>query len=256
MSSVSMMDGAAEPGRAISWKFIVLWPLTFVVPWLLVSIVRTAVFHFAAEEAAYKAAVLLHILIWLLIAYLQIRLLRPFVHRRYLWLIATFVGGNLGTLAGSWVQFRTTTMLEMHAYESALVSDYNRIIPSDLMLAIAPVASISVGVLAGTALLGLLQSICVEGPLGNRILWLFASSLSGMVAGLAAYGANMAYGRIMFEVYPRAIITADIIPTFIVDSVGRVGGMIVYGLLTGAVLRRLLLRSAWRQKEAMIARFE
>ncbi len=256
MPSTSMSGGAAEPGASISWKFVVFWPLSFVVPWLLISILRSASFNLVAEDVAYRIALWLHTLIWLLIAYLQIRLLRDFVRPRFLWLIATFVGGNIGTLAGGWVQFKTVKMLEMHAYESALVGDYNRIVSSDLTLAIAPAASIAAGVLAGAALLGVLQSICLDGSLGRRFVWLLASAVIGMAAGLSAYGANLAYGYIMFEIYPRAIITTDTILLFIADSVGRVGGMIIYGLLTGAVLRRLLLRSARRQKEALIARFE
>lgn len=256
MSNVSMTGGAAEPGASISWRFVAFWPLSLVVPWLLISIVRSAIFQFAAEDVAYRAAMLLHILIWLLVGYLQVRLLRHFVRRRFLWLVATFVGGNLGTLAGSWVQLRTMTMLQLHAYESSLVGDYNRTISSDLLLVIAPAASIAAGVFAGAALLGVLQSICLDGSVGKRFVWLLASAVSGMVAGPSAYGANLAYGYIMLEIYPRAVVTTDIILLFIADSVGRISGMIIYGILTGAVLRLLLTRSAPPQMEAMIARFE
>jgi len=250
-----MIGRAAEPGASISWKFVVFWPLSLAVPWLLLTIVRSAIFGFAPEELAYRTAVLLPIPSWLLIAYLQFRLLRPYHQRGRPWLIVTLVGGNLGSFAGGLAQLQTMSMLEMYAYSSVLTSDYNSVIPSDWTLAIAPTVSIIAGVLVGAALLGFLQSICLDGPLGARLLWLFASAVSGIVAAAFGHGCYMAYVRIMFEIYPVAVVSGGFITALMAVAVGTTGGIIVYGVLTGAVLRWLLLRSARRRKEALIARF-
>ena len=109
---------------------------------------RIAIFSFVAgDDLAYKTALLLPIPSWLLIAYLQFRLLRPYFHRSGLWLIATFVGGNLGGFAGGLAQLHTMSMLEMYAYDKVLISDYDSVIHSDWIFAIAPAASIIAGVL-------------------------------------------------------------------------------------------------------------
>ena len=60
----------------------------------------------------------------------------------------------------------------------------------------------------------------------------------------------------MFTIYLPAVAGAGMLLQLITIAVGLICGTFVYGLLTGAVLRRLLLGSAWRQKEATIARFE
>lgn len=256
MFSTSTTGRAAEPNAPISWRFVVFWALSLAVPWLLLAIVRSAIFGFAPEDLAYPAAVLLPILCWLLIAFLQFRLLRSYLRRASLWLIATFVGGNLGSFAGGWVQLETMSRLEMYAYSKVLISDYNSVIHSDWILAAAPIASIVAGVFVAATLLGFLQSLCLDDPLGARLLWLFASAVSGIVAAAFGYGCYIAYLRIMLEIYPLAVVRADIIPALIAVAVGMIGGTSVYGLLTGAVLRQLLLGGAQRQKEALITRFE
>ena len=257
MSSVSMTGEAAEAGASISRRFVAFWPLSFVVPSLIVTVVRIAIFSFVQEdELAYKTALLLSIPSWLLIAYLQFRLLRPYFHRSGLWLIATVVGGNLGGFAGGLAQLQTTSMLEMYANEKVLISDYESVIHSDWIFAIAPIASVIAGVLAGAMILSFLQSLCLDGPLGARLLWLFTSALSGIVAAALGYGCYWGYFWSMFTIYPPAVVSAGIIPQLITAAVGLICGTIAYGLLTGAILRRLLLRSTRRQKEAMIAQFE
>jgi len=57
-------------------------------------------------------------------------------------------------------------------------------------------------------------------------------------------------------IYPVAVVSAGMAPLLITVAVGLICGMIAYGLLTGAILRRLLIHGAKRRKEAMIARFE
>jgi hypothetical protein len=257
MSSISMTGEAAEPGASISWKFVAFWPLSFVVPSLILTFVRIAIFSFVQDDdLAYKAALLLPIPCWLLIAYLQLRLLRPYFRRSGLWLIATFVGGNLGGFAGGLAQLQTMSMLEQYAYDKVLISDYNSVIHSDWIFAIAPTASIVAGVFVGAAILGFLQSLCLDGPLGARLLWILVSALSGIAAAAFGYGCYWGYFWAMFMTYPRAVVSAGMAPQLITVAVGLICGAIVYGLLTGAVLRRLLTRSAGLRKEALIAQFE
>jgi hypothetical protein len=256
MSSISMTGEAAEPSASISWKFVAFWPLSFVVPSLLLTFVRIAIFSFSQDDLAYKAAMLLAIPGWLLIAYLQYRLLRPYSRRSRLWLIATFVGGNLGGFAGGLAQLQTMSMLETYANEKVLISDYDSVIHSDWIFAIAPTASIVAGVLVAAMILSFFQSLCLGGTLGSRLQWLLASALSGIVAAALGYGCYWGYFWAMFTIYLPAVVGASIVPQLITVAVGLICGTFVYGLLTGAVLRRLLLRSAWRQKAAMIARFE
>jgi len=248
MSSTSMTGGAAEPSASILWKFIVFWPFSLVVPWILLTAVRAAIFAIGPEEVAYQAAVLLPILSWLLIAYLQFRLLRPHLRRGRLWLIATFVGGNLGGFIGGLAQIWMAPMVE-----GFVIGGEN--MPEWLFL-YHPAVSIVAAVPIGTALLGFLQSFCLDDTLGRRLLWPFASVVAGFVGALFGYACYFAYGRFMFEFYPEFVFGGGLISIVITISVGTIGGMIVYGLLTGIVLRWLLLRGARRQKEALIARFE
>lgn len=257
MSSVSMTGEAAEPGASISWKFVAFWPLSFAVPWVILTFARIAIFSFVQDDGlAYKAALLLTIPSWFLIAYLQYRLLRPFSRRSRMWLIATFVGGNLGGFAGGLAQLQTMSMLETYAYEKVLISDYESVIHSDWIFAIAPAASIIAGVLVAAMILSFFQALCFGGPIGARLQWLLASALSGIVAAALGYGCYWGYIWTMFKIYLPAVAGAGIVPQLVTVAVGLICGTFVYGLLTGAVLRRLLLRSAWRQKEATIARFE
>lgn len=257
MASLSMSGKAAEPAASISWKFVAFWPLSFVVPSLILTLARIAIFSFVQDDdLAYKIALLLPIASWLLIAYLQFRLLRPHLRRSRLWLIATVVGGNLGGFAGGLAQLQTMSMLETYAYEKVLISDYDSVIHSDWIFAIELPASIIAAVLVAAMILSFFQSLCLDGSLRSRLLWLLASALGGILAAVLAYGCYWGYFWAMFTIYPLAVVSAGIIPQLITLAVGLICGAVVYGLLTGAILRRLLIRSARRQKEAMISQFE
>jgi hypothetical protein len=69
------------------------------VPSVILTFGRIAIFSFEQDDGIAYEAVLLTIPSWFLIAYLQYRLLRPISRRSRWWLIATFVGGNLGGFA-------------------------------------------------------------------------------------------------------------------------------------------------------------
>ncbi len=215
-----------------------------------------AIFNVAQHDFAFMAALLLPIPIWFLIAYQQYRLIRPHLRRSYLWLFATFVGGNIGVFAGGLTQLQTSAALEHYAYQSAAVSDYGRMISSDWIFAIAPALSLTAGCLAAAAVLGFLQSFCFGKSLGTALRWFPASVISAIVAGLGGYGSHWGYLWSMFEVYPFALTFDAILADLLLSAVGLTAGMIVYGLLTGAILRRLLIRRAQPRKEALIARFE
>lgn len=82
------------------------------------------------------------------------------------------------------------------------------------------------------------------------------AAVSGVAAAVFGFGRHIAYARNMLEIYPAAVFSADIIPALIAIAAGAVGGMIGYDPLTGAVLRRLLIRAVQRRKEVLIAQFE
>ena len=248
MSSVSQTGATAEHGASISLKFVVLWPLSFVVPWLFLTIVQSAIFHFAPEEIAFQAVVLQHILTWLLIGCLQSRLLRGHLRRYRLWLIATLVGGFLGNVLGSYAHAWMAPMVEAFV----IVSNGT---PEWLFLYYSAI-SITAGAAIGTALLGFLQSFCLDDSAGGRLLWLFASVVGGCAAAVSGYVCGVGYGKFMFRFFPDLVFPSSVLSIVIAISAGMAGGMIIYGLLTGAVLRRLLIRVAQRRKAALIARFE
>jgi hypothetical protein len=215
-----------------------------------------AIFSVAPYELAFKAALLLPIPIWFLVAYQQFRLIRPYLRRSYLWLFATFVGGNLGVFAGGLTQLQTLAALEYHAYQRLAVSDYGTMISSDWIFAVAPALSLTVGCLATATVLGFLQSFCFGKSLSAALRWFPASVVSATVAGLGGYGSYWGYLWSMFKVYPFALPFDAILADLLLSTVGLTAGMIVYGLLTGAVLRGLLIRRAQPRKEALIAQFD
>ena len=65
-------------------------------------------------------------------------------------------------------------------------------------------------------ILSFLQSLCLDGPLGARLLWLLASALSGIVAAALGYGCYWGYFWAMFTIYPGLLcVGAGIIPQLI-----------------------------------------
>jgi hypothetical protein len=256
MTNRSSTGEAAGSGASISWSFVAHWLLSLAIPALLLTIVRIAIFSFSQSDAVYMTALLLPVAAWALVAYFQFRLIRPHLRRSQLWLIATFIGGNLGGFAGGLSHLKTTSMLERYANEKVLISDYNSVIHSDWIFAVAPTASVVAGVLVAAAILGLLQALCLVVPLSRRLLWLFASAASGIAAGAVGYWAFMGYIWAMIEIYPMAVIHPDIVPQLITMAVGMLCGVSLYGLLTGFTMRWLLTNQVGHQAQALGAQFD
>jgi hypothetical protein len=256
-SSRSASIGIVASKHPTARRFIALWALSFAVPCVLLTATRIAVFKFSPDDIAYYVAFFLLYPAWLSIAWLRFRLLRLYsVHRRF-WLVATFLGGSIGGFVGGLVRMQTMDALEFYAYESALVSDYNRVVTSDWIFATAPALSITVGCLAGAAVLGFLQSFCLNRSFGLGLIWFLASIASAVVAGIAGSGGYSAYLWSMFNIYPRALSiggpqTADLIAL----GVGLLAGLLVYGLLAGAALHRMLIHGVQRHNTIMVEQFD
>src|SRR5262245_10601400 len=94
-----MSDTVARTAT-IRRRFVVLWMLTVVVPGLLLMISRSILLGSGPSAFGYYLAALAPAPVWLLIGFLQFRLLRPDLRSSLWWLLATFTGGILGMFAG------------------------------------------------------------------------------------------------------------------------------------------------------------
>lgn len=241
-----MTGETANPAASIPRTFVALWPLTIVVPWLLIYAAYRAIKFNAADGAAYLPTPMLTILAWLLIAFLQFGLLRAHLRRSHWWLIATVIGGYLGYRVGSLVRIQMES-----SFGSFIANDGD--VPGWL-IDYFPGISIFTEVGIRTALLGIFQSFCLEDSFRGRLQWCFASAFGGIAGGVAGNGSGLVAlwwvpQDFMFE-------QGDGLGAAFRVSVMGVCGRMVFGGFTGFVLRRLLIRRMQRQRETLIGHFD
>jgi hypothetical protein len=97
--------------------------LTLALPALLlvgarVTIAMTVIDPTLPDELMLPIAAALLFMSWLAIAFLQFRLLKPYLRRPRLWFAATIAGGIVGTVAGASVQ-----ILFEHAIDRSVLND-------------------------------------------------------------------------------------------------------------------------------------
>lgn len=242
MSATLKADAAKLPG------FVVRWMLTMAVPALLLAASQLTIATALPEMMMYQVAIVLPILAWLLIAYLQFRLLRHHLRRPRLWLVTTVAGGVVGNVVGGFVM-----LMLRGAVDDAVMA--GEAVPDWIYLVYPYVGSALMG-LANAAILALAQIACFDEMMGERLPWFGASIVAGILgAFLGALISRYALDAMLMARF------FDFLPTHILLSlvpllIAAVVNMILYGLLTGIWMKRLLIRRAGLQRATLVGQFE
>lgn len=243
MSDRTVIKVDAVPGR-----FVAFWLLSLVIPGLILSAVRALILGYSTSAVGYQMAVLAPAPVWLLAAFWQYRLLRPYMRRSVWWVIATFVGGCLGVPGGGLAMIWMTPHVEVLVLGNESTPEW--------MFAAYPLLPAAFAGAVAAAILGLSQALSLGQGFRRGVLWFGLSALSGAIAAACGGIAHLAYVRVMIELNPAAVVTGTTMQVIIALSIAMTAGLIVYGLLTGIVMRRLLFRRAGLQRADLVGQFE
>lgn len=235
-------------------------PRGFVGLWLLSSIVPVLIFmagqyvlapHMASSPWA-EIGALMSFPVWLLMGLLQFPLLRTRLRRGWVWIAATFVGGIVGHMAGGLSRIHTEPYVEDLLLRSELGSGELPAWAFDVY----PVAPVVLASIINVAVVAFLQSFCFDKAIGGRAVWILASILAGILGpiGTALLGWNLL--DLFFKTGVAEMLVPQLPLTLLTVPLAPLVNLTIYGLITGVVMRWLLIRRAWRQKEALVARFE
>jgi hypothetical protein len=223
-----------------SRRFVVLWMLSLVVPGLILMAARGVLLGYSMSALAYMAAALAPAPVWLLIGFLQYRLLRPYLRTSLWWLLATFAGGILGMFVGG-------PALVLMIPESEVVVVGSTSTP-EWMFAPYPLIPAAFAGAIAAAVLGLSQSLSLGQGFRRGLLWLGASVLSGAVAAVGGGVAHLAYARSISNLNPAAVEANAGLHIIIALTIAMVAGTLVYGLLTAFVMRWLIVHGDGRMR--------
>jgi len=233
-----MSNTAAAKTHTVSRRFILLWGLSLVVPGLILMLLRGSRLGEGTSALGFMIAVLAPVPVWLLIGFLQFRLLRPYLRTRVWWLLATFAGGILGMFAGG------PAMISMMPASEVLY--INTESSPEWMFAPYPLFPAAFGGAVAAAILGLSQALSLGQGVRRGLLWFSLSALSGALATVVGGLAHLAYARSISELNPGAVEANPAFQSVIALSVAMVAGTLVFGLLTGSVMKWILGREAGR----------
>jgi hypothetical protein len=228
-----MNNTAASGPAAISRRFVIFWMLSLVVPGLILMLLRGLLLGNSTSVIAYWIAAAAPAPVWLLIGFLQYRLLRPYLHSSLWWLLATFAGGILGMFVGG-------PVLELMKPESEIVVLANETTPA-WMFAPYPLFPAAVAGAVGAAILGLSQAFSLERGARGGLLWICVSAFSGALGAVVGGVAHLAYAHSISTLNPATVENNLALQVIIALSIAMVAGMLVYGLLTGLVMRWLIV---------------
>jgi hypothetical protein len=229
------MNNRAVAGTAhVPRRFITFWLLSLLIPGLILMVLRGLILGYSTSALGYTVAVFAPAPVWLLIGFLQYRLLRPHLRTGLWWLLATFVGGILGMFVGG-----PAMVLMMPQGEVLVLSSQST---PEWMFAQFSLLPAAFGGAIATAILGLSQALSLGQGFRRGLLWLCTSVLSGALAAVCGGIAHLAYARTMSELNPAAVEANPAMQTMIALSIAMLAGMTVYGLVTGLVMRWLLVR--------------
>jgi hypothetical protein len=229
-----MSNTAASGPAAISRRFVIFWALSLVVPGLILMVLRGSLLGNPTSALAYLIAALAPVPVWFAIGFLQARLLRPHLRSSLWWLLATFAGGILGMFVGG------PAMVLMMPVEEVVVLGAES--TPEWMFAPYPLLPAAVGGAVAAAVLGLSQALSLGRGVRGGFLWLCASVLSGALAAVAGGIAHLAYARAISGMNPVAVETNAGLQIVIALSIAMVAGTLVYGLLTGFAMKRMIER--------------
>jgi len=229
-----MSDTVAARITTTSRRFVILWTLTLLVPGVILMVSQGAILGSSTSAFGYYAAAFAPAPVWLLIGFLQYRLLRPYLRSSLWWLLATFVGGILG-------RFVAGPVLVLMMPESEVIVLANETTPA-WMFAPYPLLPAAVAGGVGAAILGLSQALSLGQGLRGGLLWLAVSALSGALGAVAGGIAHWAYAHSISALSPATVENNLGLQVIIALTIAMAAGTIVYGLLTGFVLKRMLVR--------------
>lgn len=229
-----MASTAAIKTIAVSRRFVLFWILSLVIPGLILMALRGLLLADPTWGLGRQFALMAPVPVWILIGFLQYRLLRPYRRRSLWWLIATFTGGILGMFVGG-----PAMILMMPPSEVILLSTTTT---PEWMFASYPLPPAAAAGAIAAAVLGLAQAPSLGQGFGRGLLWILLSALSGAAAAFVGGLAHWAYAQYMSEAYPAAVEGNIATHSIIALSIATAAGLIVYGLFTGITLRRLLAR--------------
>lgn len=222
--------------------------LSLVVPAVLL-ILATKILETILGPSFYLRLLMLP-LFWLVAGHTQSHLLIRRLPRRRSWAIVTCVGGSFGLIGGGSAQLWL-----------------NGTITSAFGSGVAPFGSIaywlgllSIGVAGavGAGILAFMQSMCLDGPRLERILWFLESASCGFLAA----GTSRILGDVLswlisgdtpgsYEAY-----RSQMLSYFWRSSIMNILGLSVFGLLTGSLLRSLILRRVRLGKDLLVGQFD
>lgn len=235
-----MSSTTAAETATISRRFVIFWVLSLVVPGLILMLLRGLLLGNSTSALGYWIAAAAPVPVWLLIGFLQYRLLHPYLRTGLWWLLATFASGILGMFVGG------PAMVLMMPLEQVVVLGAES--TPEWMFAPYPLLPAAVGGAVATAVLGLSQALSLDHGLRGGFLWLCTSVLSGALAAVGGGIAHLAYARAISTLNPAAVETNAGLQIMIALSVAMVAGTLVYGLLTGLVMRWLIVHGDRRTR--------
>lgn len=229
-----MSNTAAGTTHTVTRQFILLWVLSLVIPGLILMTLRGLLLGDPTWDLGYQLAMMVPLPVWFLIGFLQYRLLAPYRRRGLWWLIATFCGGILGMFVGGPAMIWMMPQSEVIVLSSLSTPEW-MFPPYPL-----PPAAFAGAVAAG--ILGLAQAPSLGQGFLRGLLWVVFSAIGGAAAAFVGGLAHWAYAHAMSETYPAVVETNISTHTVIALSIATAVGLGVFGLLTGFVMRSMLIR--------------
>ena len=235
-----MSTTAASGPAAISRRFVIHWILSLVVPGLILMLLRGFPLGNSTSALVYWIAAAAPVPVWLLIGFLQYRLLRAYLRTGLWWLLATFAGGILGMFFGGPVMVLMTPFEEVVVISGTSTPEW--------MFAPYPLFPAAVGGAVAAAILGLSQSLSLGQGLQRGFLWAGLSAIGGALAAVGGGLAHLAYARSISTLNPATVEANAALHSMIALSIAMAAGTLVYGLLTGLVMRWLIVHGDRRTR--------
>jgi hypothetical protein len=246
---MSDTDAKSAP---VSRAFVGLWLLSSIVPALLFTAGQYVLAPHMADSPWAEIAILLSFPIWLLLGLLQFPLLRTRLRRGWVWIAATFVGGVVGHMAGGLSRIRTEPYVEELLLRSELGSGE---LPA-WALDVYPVAPVVLASVINVAVVAILQSFCFDKAMGGRAVWILSSILAGILGPICTVLVGWNLLALFFKAGVAEMLVPRLSVTLLTVPLAPLVNFTIYGLITGVVMRWLLIRRTRRQRETLVGQFE
>jgi hypothetical protein len=235
-------------GTKLPNAFVAQWTLTMALPAVLLAASQLTIATTLPELMMYQVAIALPIIAWLLIAYLQFRLVRHHLRRPRLWQATTIAGGVVGNAVGG-----VMMLMVQRTVDDAVMSGEEI---SDWFYAVYPYVQAALMGAANAAILGSAQIACFDETMGERVPWFCASIAAGILG--ACFGALASHYALGVMVTARFFdfISTPIMLNLLPLLIAAVVNLTLYGLLTGLCMKKLLTRRAGLQRADLIGQFE